>query len=155
MTLRTLQESLSSWLGEVDSSMKDALKHLKSQNSQLDKFSASVTQQATEYEILNKKYINHQEVSIIESTKINKKLGLELQKTFMKYNEENLIREQKSQELIQMKASEMEKNVHRMLQDLVQSSMTCLTDSSAAATSFATAASTASSLGKILRSIYM
>mmetsp|Transcript_3037 Transcript_3037/g.3174 ORF Transcript_3037/g.3174 Transcript_3037/m.3174 type:complete len:1094 (-) Transcript_3037:19-3300(-) len=147
MTLRTLQESLSSWLGEVDSSMKDALKHLKSQNSQLDKFSASVTQQATEYEILNKKYINHQEVSIIESSKINKKLGLELQKTFMKYNEENLIREQKSQELIQMKASEMEKNVHRMLQDLVQSSMTCLTDSSAAATSFATAASTASSLG--------
>jgi hypothetical protein len=155
MTLRTLQESLSSWLGEVDSSMKDALKHLKSQNSQLDKFSASVTKQAIEYEISNKKYINHQEVSIIESTKLNKKLGLELENAYKKFNEENFIRDQKSQALIQMKASEMEKNINRMLQDLVQSSMTCLTDTSAAATSFATAASTASLLGKILRSLYM
>jgi hypothetical protein len=128
--------------------MKDALKHLKSQNNQLDTFTQSVINQAMEYEDLNKKYVNHQETSLIESTKINKKLCSELENMYIKHNEENLIREQKSKELIQMKASEMERNMSQMLQDLVQCSVSSLNDLSSTATSFTTSAKEVSTLGK-------
>jgi hypothetical protein len=128
--------------------MKDALKHLKSQNNQLDTFTQSVINQAMEYENLNKKYVNYQETSLIESTKINKKLCSELENMYMKHNEENLIREQKSRELIQTKASEMERNMSQMLQDLVQCSVTSLNDLSSTAASFTTAAKEVSCLGK-------
>lgn len=135
-TLQNLQIQLSSWIGEVDSSMKQIQIHLDSQQKQYETLSNDIIVQLGSSTEVSASFAKlHEELSAEAAEKIVS-LKKETKDCILAFEAESKERTEVASKALNEQAGVLQETMAKMMQDMLQKSLSALADNSTATTKF-------------------
>lgn len=146
-TLKTLQEQLSSWLGDVDNNMKQIQEKLKMQQNELDSLVNSISSSSSDYINLSDTFIQSQAKLLKESVNNVIELKTELNNQIESHQQQSIINNDLAIEKMNKKAEDIELAMSSMFKDMVKSTMASFAESKSSTSNFSSSVQNASSVG--------